>query len=117
MRTALARIDEWTLEEAATVPADSAGLASEARCTTAAVNDDLNIPEAFAALFGLARRNSALRTASEAPTRGVIADRMDSVLGDPVGRRAYGWYRDHGAGRGARGGACRQRVGGVRPSA
>ena len=91
-RTALARIDECVdaLEECAggAAPADSVpDWASEARdAFTAAVNDDLNIPEAFAALFALVRgSNSALRdsklSAADAATLLALFDRMDSVLG------------------------------------
>ena len=91
-RTALARIDECVgaLEECAggAAPADSVpAWAAEARdAFTAAVNDDLNIPEAFAALFALVRgSNSALRdsklSAADAATLLALFDRMDSVLG------------------------------------
>jgi len=91
-RTALARIDECVdaLEEYAdgAAPADSVPVwASEARdAFTAAVNDDLNIPEAFAALFALVRgSNSALRdgklSATDAAALLTLFDRMDSVLG------------------------------------
>ncbi len=91
-RTALARIDECVdaLEECAggAAPADSVpAWAVEARdAFTAAVNDDLNIPEAFAALFALVRgSNSAMRdgklSAADAAALLALFDRMDSVLG------------------------------------
>lgn len=91
-RTALARIDECVdaLEECAggAAPADSVpAWAAEARdAFTVAVNDDLNIPEAFAALFALVRgSNSALRdgklSATDAAALLTLFDRMDSVLG------------------------------------
>ena len=53
---------------------------------TDAVNDDLNLPEAFAALFALIREsNSALRDAAFTPASAAavlaVFDRMDSVLG------------------------------------
>ena len=91
-RTALARIDECVdaLEECAGGAAPAEGLPAWAVETrdafTAAVNDDLNIPEAFAALFALVRgSNSALRdgklSASDAAALLALFDRMDSVLG------------------------------------
>jgi cysteinyl-tRNA synthetase len=91
-RTALARIDECVdaLEECAGGAAPAEGLPAWAVETrdafTAAVNDDLNIPEAFAALFALVRgSNSALRDgklgAADAAALLALFDRMDSVLG------------------------------------
>ena len=91
-RTALARIDECVdaLEECAGGAAPAEGLPAWAVETrdafTVAVNDDLNIPEAFAALFALVRgSNSALRdgklSAADAAALLALFDRMDSVLG------------------------------------
>ena len=91
-RAALARVDECVdaLGEraAGAAPAEGApGWAAEAHdAFKAAVNDDLNMPEAFAALFALVRgSNSALRegalNASEAAALLALFDRMDSVLG------------------------------------
>ncbi len=91
-RTALARVDECVdaLGEhaAGVVPASSVpAWAAEARdAFAAAVHDDLNMPEAFAALFALVRgSNSALHAgalaASDAAALLALVDRMDSVLG------------------------------------
>jgi len=91
-RAALARVDECVdaLGEraAGAAPAvDVPAWAAEARdAFAAAVNDDLNMPEAFAALFALVRgSNSALRAGALAATDAAallaLADRMDSVLG------------------------------------
>ena len=91
-RAALARVDECVdaLGEraAGAAPAEGApGWAAEAHdAFKAAVNDDLNMPEAFAALFALVRgSNSALRAGALAATDAAallaLADRMDSVLG------------------------------------
>jgi len=91
-RAALARVDECVdalCERAAgAAPAvDVPAWAAEARdAFAAAVNDDLNMPEAFAALFALVRgSNSALRAGALAATDAAallaLADRMDSVLG------------------------------------
>lgn len=91
-RAALARVDECVdaLGERAegAVPADVVpAWAVEAHdAFAAAVNDDLNMPEAFAALFALVRgSNSALRDgalgASDAAALLALFDRLDGVLG------------------------------------
>ena len=91
-RAALARVDECVDalgERAAGAATDEGapGWAAEAHdAFKAAVNDDLNMPEAFAALFALVRgSNSALRAGALAATDAAallaLADRMDSVLG------------------------------------
>lgn len=92
-RTALARVDECqdALREYAGASVAAATLlpwAQEAlQEFTVAVNDDLNLPEAFAALFALVRSsNSALReraTFDSADAAAVVATlaRMDEVLG------------------------------------
>jgi cysteinyl-tRNA synthetase len=91
-RAALARVDECVdaLGERAAGAAPAEGVpvwAAEARdAFAAAVHDDLNMPEAFAALFALVRgSNSALHAgalaASDAAALLALVDRMDSVLG------------------------------------
>ncbi|MBP5226551.1 MAG: cysteine--tRNA ligase [Kiritimatiellae bacterium] len=90
-RTSLARVDECvdalTERAAATAAGTIPAWAADALQTfTDAVNDDLNLPEAFAALFALIREsNSALRdtafTPADAAAVLTVFDRMDSVLG------------------------------------
>lgn len=87
-RSSLARIDECVdaLEELAAaqrgVDASNACLAD----FTTAINDDLNIPEAFAALFALVRESNvalsqgAVKPQDAAAILGVF-DKMDTVLG------------------------------------
>ena len=87
-RSSLARIDECVdaLEELA---AAQKGFDAANPCLadfTAAINDDLNIPEAFAALFALVRESNvalsqgALKPQDAADILGVF-DKMDTVLG------------------------------------
>lgn len=87
-RSSLARIDECVdaLEELA---ASQKGFDASNPCLadfTTAVNDDLNIPEAFAALFALVRESNvamsqgALKPQEAAAILGVF-DKMDTVLG------------------------------------
>lgn len=87
-RSSLARIDECVnaLEELA---ASQKGFDASNPCLadfTTAVNDDLNIPEAFAALFALVRESNvalsqgAVKPQDAAAILGVF-DKMDSVLG------------------------------------
>jgi cysteinyl-tRNA synthetase len=90
-RVALARIDESV--DALTARAGSAvagavpAWAEEARAAfAAAINDDLNLPEAFAALFALVREaNTALRDPAFSPEAAAAAlavfDDLDRVLG------------------------------------
>ena len=90
-RTSLARVDECVdalSERAAGAAAGEtpAFAAAALQTFTDAVNDDLNLPEAFAALFALIREsNSALRDAAFTPASAAavlaVFDRMDSVLG------------------------------------
>lgn len=90
-RTSLSRIDECVdaLTERAQgqKDAETPAFAAAALATfRAAVNDDLNLPEAFAALFALVREsNSALRDSSFTPGAAgaalAIFDEMDRVLG------------------------------------
>jgi cysteinyl-tRNA synthetase len=87
-RSSLARIDECVdaLEELAVT---KNGIDETNPCLvafTAAVNDDLNIPEAFAALFALVREsNVALSQGAlkpqEAATILAVFEKMDTVLG------------------------------------
>jgi cysteinyl-tRNA synthetase len=87
-RSSLARIDECidALEELAVT---KNGVDEANPCLvdfTAAVNDDLNIPEAFAALFALVREsNVALSQGAvkpqEAATILAVFEKMDTVLG------------------------------------
>ncbi|HOM59487.1 MAG TPA: cysteine--tRNA ligase [Kiritimatiellia bacterium] len=91
-RVSLARIDECvdalTAAAGGSAPADALpDWAASARVAfTEAVNDDLNLPEALAALFALVREsNTAMRDAALTP-RGAAAvldlfDRLDTVLG------------------------------------
>jgi cysteinyl-tRNA synthetase len=87
-RSSLARIDECidALEELAV---SQKGFDASNACLadfTAAVNDDLNIPEAFAALFALVRESNvamsqgALKPQEAADILGVF-EKMDTVLG------------------------------------
>jgi len=87
-RSSLARIDECidALEELA---AAQKGFDASNACLadfTTAVNDDLNIPEAFAAIFALVRESNvamsqgALKPQEAAAILGVF-DKMDTVLG------------------------------------
>lgn len=90
-RTSLARIDECVdaLSERAgsAAPGPIPVWAAESLAVfTASVNDDLNMPEAFAALFALVRSgNSALREDGLAPEAASAAltvfDEMERVLG------------------------------------
>ncbi len=91
-RAALARVDECVdaLEERAAGAAPAGNVPAWATgahdAFAAAVNDDLNMPEAFAALFSLVRGcNSALRDgalgAADAAALLALFDRFDSVLG------------------------------------
>jgi cysteinyl-tRNA synthetase len=90
-RTALGRVDECVdhlTEKAGAAKADDAPVWASAalKSFTDAVNDDLNLPEAFAALFELVRQaNSALRDPGFTPAAAAAAlgtfNRMDSVLG------------------------------------
>jgi len=90
-RTSLARIDECI--DALTAQAGSATAGSVPPWVppvlnffTASVNDDLNMPEAFAALFSLVREsNTALRVGSLNPESAAavlkVFDALDSVFG------------------------------------
>jgi len=90
-RASLARVDECVDALTALAGATAAGAvppwATECRdAFAAAVNDDLNLPEAFAALFALVREsNSALRAASFAPETAAavlaVFDALDTVFG------------------------------------
>jgi cysteinyl-tRNA synthetase len=90
-RASLARIDECVdalTAAAGTVSAGALPLWGETnrQLFAAAINDDLNLPEAFAALFALVREsNSALHQSSlkpeEAAATLLAIDEMDSVLG------------------------------------
>jgi cysteinyl-tRNA synthetase len=89
-RTSLARIDECVDALTALAGASAPGIlpvwAEASRKTFAeAVNEDLNLPEAFAALFALVREsNSALHQAALTPGEAAAAlrvfDEMDTVL-------------------------------------
>jgi len=91
-RTSLARIDEFcdrlteTASGAAPVPAPPAWAAEIQRQFTAALFDDLNVPEALAALFALVRegntamQDGALTASGAAAVRTLVAD-FDRVLG------------------------------------
>ena len=88
-RTALGRVDECVdaLEARAkeSAPDDGVRVPSRLDAFCAAIGDDLNAPEAFAALFALVRAaNSALQNGlSPAGASAVLEElhRMDSVLG------------------------------------
>ncbi len=87
-RKSLARIDECVGRvEAAAKGASAAGEPPEfaAKCLadfTAAVNDDLNLPSAFAALFDLVRQTNAhLAEVSDPAALLSVFRRMDEVLG------------------------------------
>ncbi|MDD3544928.1 MAG: cysteine--tRNA ligase [Kiritimatiellae bacterium] len=90
-RAALARVDGCVdaLSELAGAAAAGAAPATVKKTLeefTAAVNDDLGIPEAFAALFALVRESNSLMsrqnlTPAAAAATLDIFDRMDSVLG------------------------------------
>ena len=91
-RSSLARIDECVdalTERAAGAPAAAAAPDWALTCRAAfadAVNDDLNIPEAFAALFALVREsNSALHRDALTPGQAAavlkLFDELDTVLG------------------------------------
>ncbi len=90
-RTSLARIDECvdalTALSGASAPSILPVWAEASRKTFAeAVNEDLNLPEAFAALFALVREsNSALHQAALKPGEAAAAlrvfEEMDTVLG------------------------------------
>jgi len=92
-RTSLARIDECvdTLTEKAGGAQVAAGTCPKWACAArelfaASVDDDLNLPEAFAALFALVREsNTALQqnllSPQEAASVLAVFDAMDSVLG------------------------------------
>ena len=101
-RASLARVDEFgdKLAEAAPAPDASAPLPAWAgraqQAFDAALADDLNVPEAFAALFQLVREgNAALQSggldrAGAGAVRALLAD-LDRVLGIvEFGRRAPG---------------------------
>lgn len=90
-RTSLARVDECVDALTAQAGSASAGARPPWAETTrnlfaAAINDDLNLPEALAALFALVREsNSVLRQASLTPQEAAavlrLFDEIDSVLG------------------------------------
>ncbi len=89
-RASLARLDECAVALAeragAAVPATSDWVESCRAAFRAAVNDDLNIPEALAALFALVREcNAALHRGALAPEEAAAAlrafDETDAVLG------------------------------------
>jgi cysteinyl-tRNA synthetase len=91
-RTSLARVDECVGSLTEKAGSSQAGgklpkwAAAAREVFAAAVNDDLNIPEAFAALFSLVREsNTALQQnlLSDQEAAGTLAvfDAMDSVLG------------------------------------
>ena len=88
-RKSLARIDECVgrVEAAAAGAAKTAGDPPEfaAKCLAdfaAAVNDDLNLPSAFAALFDLVRQTNAhLAEVSDPAALLAVFRRMDEVLG------------------------------------
>jgi cysteinyl-tRNA synthetase len=90
-RTSLARIDECvdalTARAGAAAPGGQpAWVASSGTAFAEAVNDDLNLPEAFAAVFALVREsNSALHQTGLKPEEAAAAlqlfDGMDRVLG------------------------------------
>ncbi|MFZ4396607.1 MAG: CysS/YqeB C-terminal domain-containing protein, partial [Kiritimatiellia bacterium] len=91
-RTSLARIDEFVdrlRETAASTPADPelpGWVAEIQRQFCAALSDDLNVPEALAALFALVRegnsamQNGSLRPSEAAATLAQVME-MDGVLG------------------------------------
>lgn len=90
-RASLARVDECVDALTARAGSTAAGAlplwAAESRdAFAAAVNDDLNLPEAFAALFALVREsNSALRATSfgseEAAAVLTVFEALDTVFG------------------------------------
>ncbi len=91
-RAALARVDGCVDALIELAKGASAGIAPEPAVKaledfTAAVNDDINMPEAFAALFALVRESNSLMggqnglTPDAAAATLEIFDRMDSVLG------------------------------------
>ena len=88
-RKALARIDACVDAVTAAAGTAAAGatpdFAEKALADfTAAVNDDLNIPKAFAALFELVRETNAKQTTLDAATAAAVKAvfaRMDEVLG------------------------------------
>ena len=90
-RTSLARVDECmdalTARAGQTAATTLPAWAVESRTAfTAAVNDDLNMPEAFAALFALVREsNSAVHqgtlTSGEAAAVLTVFDALDAVFG------------------------------------
>ncbi len=100
-RTSLARIDEFASRLAAAAagcaaPAEAPSWAQQARqAFDAALADDLNVPQALAAIFALVRDgNSALQTgrlnAAEAmATQGVLVA-CDRVLGLDIGQAGVG---------------------------
>ena len=90
-RAALARLDDFSDRLAATAGTAAAGPAPDWAGTAqaafdAALGDDLNLPEALAALFGLVREGNAALDAGSLPPPGAAAvaaqlARWDTVLG------------------------------------